>query len=712
LKIRSLNRALWPGAGFQRRLFFETLFSNTCFICKGSFPETGVLGKLRYSMDFNEQMPEPGSLLAQIRGPEDVKSLSKADLTRLAEEIRQIIIATVSRNGGHLASNLGVVELTIALHRVFNSPEDRIVWDVGHQCYAHKLLTGRLGDFPSLRRMGGMAGFPKRSESPHDAFNTGHASTSISAALGFLAGERIRGGRGMAVAVIGDGALTGGIAYEALSHAGQLGLPLVVILNDNKMSISPNVGGLSKYLSRLSMKAKYQLFRRTFDALVQRIPLAGRALGNAVLRLKRAVKAVFYTDNFFVDLGFEYVGPIDGHRLPMLIRVLEDVRKLGRPVVIHVITRKGKGYDIAEENPGAYHGVAPPSYSPGTESPEEPSFTEAFGAAILAAAERDPRVAAVTAAMEQGTGLSPFRKTFPGRFFDVGIAEEHAVIFAAGLAAQGLKPVTAIYSTFIQRGVDQVIHDTALQRLPGIFALDRAGFVGEDGETHQGIFDIALFRPVPGMTILSPASGTELRLMLEWALARAETPNAGPVMIRYPKDRCPPEIPAFSLPLVAGQGVWVRGRPGSAGPAPGGQNGLAERICLAFTGGLYREALDAAERLAARGIEMDLYNLRFLKPVDEDQLAGIMDSYGMVVFAEEGIRQGGFGEYAAELSRQRAVGGKLLVLAAPENFTALGTRQELLRANGLDGEGIAGSVFEALCSKKDLKAKSGVVSTA
>ncbi|MDR1025608.1 MAG: 1-deoxy-D-xylulose-5-phosphate synthase, partial [Treponema sp.] len=292
-----------------------------------------------------------------------------------------------------------------------------------------------------------------------------------------------------------------------------------------------------------------------------------------------------------------------------------------------------------------------------------------------------------------------------------GIAEEHAVIFAAGLAAQGLKPVTAVYSTFIQRGVDQVIHDMALQRLPGIFVLDRAGFVGEDGETHQGIFDIALFRPVPGMTILSPASQAELRLMLEWALAWAETPGAGPVAIRYPKDRCPPEIPAFSLPLVAGQGVWVRGRPGSAGPelALGGGDG---GICLAFTGGLYREALDAAERLAARNIEADLYNLRFLKPVDEDQLAGIMDSYGLVVFAEEGIRQGGFGEYAAELSRRRGTGGKILVLAAPENFTALGTRRELLRANGLDGEGIAGSVLEALCSNRDLKAKSGVVSTA
>jgi 1-deoxy-D-xylulose-5-phosphate synthase len=353
-----------------------------------------------------------------------------------------------------------VVELTIALHLVFDSPRDKIVWDVGHQCYAHKLLTGRYGAFPSLRRRGGLAGFPKRTESPHDSFNTGHASTSISAALGFLAGERILGERGMAVAVIGDGALTGGAAYEALSHAGQLALPLVVVLNDNKMSIGPNVGGLSKYLSRLSMKAKYQLFRRTFDAMVQRIPLVGEPLNEGIQRLKRAVKAVFYTDNFFVDLGFEYVGPIGGHSLSALAQVFRDVRKLGRPVVIHVITRKGKGYDNAEEDPGTYHGVSVPAPRGGL------SFTEVFGHSILKAAEGDPRIVAVTAAMEKGTGLSAFKNAFPSRFFDVGIAEEHALIFAAALAARGLKSVAAIYSTFIQRGVDQVIHDAALQKLP------------------------------------------------------------------------------------------------------------------------------------------------------------------------------------------------------------------------------------------------------
>ncbi|MDR2478389.1 MAG: 1-deoxy-D-xylulose-5-phosphate synthase [Treponema sp.] len=632
-------------------------------------------------------------LLPRIHSPADIKSFTPAELNQLAAEIRELIVATVIRNGGHLASNLGVVELSIALHRVFNSPEDKIVWDVGHQCYAHKLLTGRFAAFSGLRKSGGLAGFPKRDESPHDAFNTGHASTSISAALGLLAAERLLGGRGRTVAVIGDGALTGGLAYEALSHAGHLELPLIVILNDNKMSISPNVGGLSKYLSRLSMKGKYQTFRRHFDAIVKRIPFIGEAFFDTVLRLKRAVKAVFYTDNFFVDLGFEYVGPIDGHHIQGLSGVFEDVRRLERPVVIHVITRKGKGSRVAEEDPGNYHGVAPqnrPQRAAGQTPPDMvpvtanawPGFTGAFGAALLDAAVQDSRVTAVSAAMETGTGLSPFRKKFPRRFFDVGIAEEHAVTFAAALAARGLKPVAAVYSTFIQRAVDQIIHDTALQNLPVVFALDRAGFAGDDGETHQGLFDIALFRPVPGMTVLAPASGAELRLMLDYALGLGEAGQgrmpSGPVMIRYPKSSCPAEMPEFFRPLETGRGVWLRQGAGS--------------VCAAFTGGLYPEILDAAARLEAEGIDAALYNLRFLKPVDEDYLAGLMNSFDIVVFIEEGIREGGFGEYAASLARRRGCRAGIVTLAVEGDFAngrSLGTREELLRMNGLDGESIA-----------------------
>jgi 1-deoxy-D-xylulose-5-phosphate synthase len=643
-------------------------------------------------------MQNDDSLLARIRGPQDLGALGTVDLNRLAVEIRRLIVETVSRTGGHLASNLGVVELTIALHRIFNSPEDKIIWDVGHQCYAHKILTGRRGQFTTLRQSGGLAGFPKRSESPHDAFDTGHASTSISAALGFLAGERILGGKNRTVAVIGDGALTGGLAYEALSHAGQLGLPLIVILNDNKMSIGPNVGGLSKYLSRLSMKAHYQKFRRGFDAMARRLPLAGERFFELVVRLKRAVKAVFYIDNFFVDLGFEYVGPIDGHHIQTLMEVFRDARNLGKPVVIHVITRKGKGYGYAEDDPGSYHGVSsfsvdgglprPRDIPPGTEGPRPPSRDEpprraaplfctgAFSAAMREAARRDGRVRGSSAAMEKGTGLGPFKKEFRDRFFDVGIAEEHGVTFAAGLAARGLRPVAAVYSTFIQRAMDQVIHDVGLQNLPVLFALDRAGFVSDDGETHQGLFDISLFRPVPNMTILAPAGAEELKLMLDWALSRE-----GPAAIRYPKAPCPSGDPGFSAPLEQGRGVWIRREGGG-------------ECCIAFTGSLYPQALEAAERLECRGIRADLYNLRFLKPADEDYLVSIMEGYRTMVFAEEGIRSGGFGEYAAELCKRRGCRCEVLILAAEEGFTGLGKRDELLRYSGLDGEGIAARAMD------------------
>jgi 1-deoxy-D-xylulose-5-phosphate synthase len=547
---------------------------------------------------------------------------------------------------------------------------------VGHQCYAHKLLTGRAGVFGELRQAGGLSGFPRRLESPHDAFNTGHASTSISAALGLLAGESILGGENRAVAVIGDGALTGGLAYEALSHAGHLGLPLVVILNDNKMSISPNVGGLSKYLSRLSMKARYQSFRRTFDSMAKRLPLIGNAFYNAVVRMKRAVKAIFYTDNFFVDLGFEYVGPIEGHKIRLLEEVFRDVRKLERPVVVHVITKKGKGYEFAEHDPGAYHGVSSFSVTDGKlERRLGSGFTESFGGALVEAAKRDKRVVALTAAMEKGTGLSFFKKCFPRRFFDTGIAEEHTVTLAAALAARGLKPVAAVYSTFIQRAMDQVIHDVCLQRLPVVFALDRAGFVSDDGDTHQGLFDIALFRSAPNMTILAPAGGIELRAMLDWALS---DPNRGPVMIRYPKAPCPPEDRFSGFPLEPGRGIFIRRGGG--------------RICLAFTGGLCPQALTAADLLAGEKLETDLYNLRFLKPVDEDYLADIMSRYELMVFVEEGVKNGGFGEYAAELAVRRGCGVRLLILAVREQYVSLGTRDELLRENGLDGPGIARAV--------------------
>ena len=631
-------------------------------------------------------------ILSGIKSPHDLKALSFADLALLADEIRELIVSTVSRNGGHLASNLGVVELAIALHRVFNSPDDRIIWDVGHQCYAHKIITGRYEAFPSLRQAGGIAGFPKRTESPHDAFNTGHASTSISAALGMLAAEKLRKSGMRAIAVIGDGALTGGLAYEALSHAGQLGLPLIVILNDNNMSIGPNVGGLSKYLSRLSMKAKYQKFRRAIDTMVKKIPFAGVTLFAVMVRLKRAVKAVFYTDNFFVDLGFEYVGPIDGHHIPELIQVLRDAGNLNKPVVVHVITRKGKGYGLAETNPESYHGVPAFRIDRSLETaPGQKTFTQVFGGALLGAGRDDGRVVAICAAMEDGTGLSPFREAFPGRFFDVGIAEAHAVTFAAGLAERGFRPVAAIYSTFIQRAVDGVIHDVCLQNLPVVFALDRSGLVSDDGETHQGIFDISLFRSAPGISILAPAGEEELVQMLRWSLT-----ETGPVMIRYPKATCPSGDLSFYLPLEKGRGVWVMRQD--------------SRICIMFTGSLYPQVLAGAGILQARGIPIDLYNIRFLKPVDEDYLTSVMASYEMVIVAEEGRVPGGFGEYASELANRFDCGCSVKVLGVKEEFDALGTRDELLRRNGLDGEGIAEAIVSSEREKRKEKRDKSYVS--
>lgn len=655
---------------------------------KASINILQVRGKMTFPAGFKaftEKMQQTELILPGIKTLHDFKKLPADKLNRLAEEIREKIVSTVADNGGHLASNLGVVELTIALHRVFNSPHDKIVWDVGHQCYAHKLLTGRFSSFSSLRKQGGLAGFPKRSESPHDAFNTGHASTSISAALGLLAADQILGGKNHAIAVIGDGALTGGLAYEALSHAGHLRLPLIVILNDNKMSINANVGGISKYLSRLSMKVNYQTFRRHFDAMTKKIPVLGGFLFELVQRLKRAVKAVFYTDNFFVDLGFEYVGPIRGHNIQVLINVLEDVKKINRPVVIHVMTRKGKGYGFAEDDPDSYHGIGSFSINGGIaansaiNSGKKISFTESFSKALIEAAKRDSRVTAVTAAMRTGTGLSFFAETFANRFFDVGIAEEHAVTFAAGLAAQGLKPVVAIYSTFMQRAVDQVIHDTALQKLPVVFALDRSGFVAADGETHQGLFDIALFRNAPNTAILCPAGEIELRLMLDWALEQ----NTGPVIIRYPKAYCPQENTAFSIPVETGRGVLL---------SKGGGN-----ICLFFTGSLYREVQEAVSILKEQGFNADLFNLRFVKPIDEDYLIGLINKYKLAVFIEEGIKEGGFGEYASTLARQYDCKAKTIALGAKSCFfedeRSLGTREELLAANGLDGKGLAEQIF-------------------
>ncbi|MBL8966723.1 MAG: 1-deoxy-D-xylulose-5-phosphate synthase [Spirochaetaceae bacterium] len=611
------------------------------------------------------------SILDSIDSPADLKRLDAKGLRSLAEEIRGRIVATVSRNGGHLASNLGVVELTLALHRVFDSPKDAIVWDVGHQCYAHKLLTGRRDCFEGLRKAGGLSGFPKRSESCHDHFDTGHASTSISSALGLLAARSLQDEPGKVIAVIGDGALTGGMAFEALSHAGQLGLPLVVVLNDNKMSISPNVGALSRYLSRLSTTVRYQNFRSRVDALVRRIPLFGPWLYPLMVRGKSAVKALFFKENLFADLGFEYVGPIDGHNLPAMIQVFRELRSLKRPVVVHVLTRKGKGYELAEEDPARYHGVSPMRVSDGKiEARPAETFTEAFSASLIARGYADSRVVAVTAAMAKGTGLEEFRAACPGRLYDVGIAEEHAVTFAAGLATGGMRPVVAIYSTFMQRAVDQVFHDVALPRLPVTFVLDRAGAVEGDGETHQGIYDLALFRSMPNMTIIAPSDARELDMALAYGLA-----SDGPTMVRIPKARCPAEEPAAAEPLVAGRGVFLR----RAG---------AETLVVAL-GGLVPIAVEASDALLREGRSADVYSLRFAAPIDEEAFLDVAAPYRRILFLEEGVSSGGLGEALAALAARRLPRLSFAALGFPAEPFAQGTRAELLEMAGLSAAAVA-----------------------
>lgn len=638
------------------------------------------------------------AILDRVGSPDDIKRLSVRELYRLAAEIRGLIISTVSVNGGHLASNLGVVELTLALHRVFDTPRDSIVWDVGHQCYTHKILTGRRDAFRGVRRSGGLSGFPKRSESEHDAFDAGHASTSISAALGLLAANDRLGDAGSVVAVIGDGALTGGMAYEAMSHAGQLGLPLIVVLNDNAMSISRNVGAVSRYLSRLSATVRYQRLRRLLDRIILGVPFFGPRLHPLVLRVKRAAKAIFFKESLFSDLGFEYAGPIDGHNIQLLTDVLAQARAIRKPVVIHVVTKKGKGHPAAELNPSAFHGVSPalqsspasqsspalqssdPLDPAGAPSAKRPTFTAAFGQAMLAAAAADPRVVGVTAAMSSGTGLDEFQKTYPGRLFDVGIAEEHAVTFAAGMAAGGLRPVVAIYSTFMQRTLDQVHHDVALENLPVVFALDRAGAVPDDGETHQGIYDIQAYKAVPGLSIIVPASASELGHALRWALSAP-----GPAMIRYPKAVCPPERPAYAEPFVPGKGVFVR------------RSDPAASTLFVASGALVDEALRAATACAAAGVAADVYHLRFLKPVDAAAFVEAARRYSLVVIAEEGVLTGSVAsDLAAALIASGSDASRVIAVGFDERPLPQASRAELLTLAGLSASALAATALGAI----------------
>lgn len=619
-------------------------------------------------------------VLQRINSPRELKKLSQEELIQLAQELRAEIISVVAQNGGHLAPSLGVVELTIALHTVFDSPRDKIIWDVGHQAYAHKLLTGRRKQWKTLRRYGGLSGFPRRSESPHDPFGTGHSSTSISAALGMAVARDLRGERYKIVAVIGDGALTGGMAFEALNHCGHLGKDVLVILNDNEMSISRNVGALSNYLTRLRVDPTFVRAKEDIELLLQRIPSIGPTMARVAHRLKDSLKYLLIPGMLFEELGFKYYGPIDGHDLPLLISTLRDAKERHDPVLIHVLTRKGKGYPPAEANASRFHGTGPFAVETGLPEgcEDKPTYTAVFGRTLAELGRQDPRIIGITAAMPEGTGLNFFAEACPDRFFDVGIAEQHAVTFAAGLAALGMRPVVAIYSTFLQRAYDQIVHDVCLQELPVVFALDRAGLVGEDGPTHHGAFDLSYLRAVPNLVVMAPKDEPELQHMLYTALHLP-----GPSAIRYPRGQGPgAPLAAQYEELPVGKGELLR---------------TGKDVALVAVGSQVYPALEAANLLAQSGVEAAVINARFVKPLDEELLCRVAEKCKRVVTVEENALCGGFGSAVLELFQRKGLGHMpVLCLGLPDQFIPHGKRSELLALVGLTGQGIAGSVLSWL----------------
>jgi 1-deoxy-D-xylulose-5-phosphate synthase len=612
-------------------------------------------------------------LLTTINTPVDLRALAPEQLPALAEEVRECLIATVSQTGGHLAASLGAVELTLAVHYVLHTPKDKIVWDVGHQAYAHKLITGRREQFCTLRQAGGISGFPRRDESEYDTFDTGHGSTAIAAAVGMAKARDIAGEDHTVAAIVGDGAMTGGMAFEALNLAGHLKTPLIVLLNDNEMSIARNVGALSGYLSNVRLDPHYSKAKQDFESLVSRLPL-GESLIHAVDRFKDGVKHLLIPGMLFEELGFTYLGPIDGHSLPVLLDTLVHARELKRPVLIHCITQKGRGYQPAENDAAKWHRTGafdietgePVSVSSGH------SFTKVFGQQLVELGAQDARIVAITAAMREGTGLSAFAEKFPNRFFDVGMAEQTAVTFGAGLAAEGMRPVVAIYSTFLQRSYDQIIHDVALPRLPVTLALDRAGIVGEDGATHHGAFDLSFLRHIPGLVVMAPSDLTELAAMLQTARMLD-----GPCAIRYPR------------------GEGLNPPQGEVAPLPVGKAHLVKKgegVALLVLGTLLAPALAAAQALESKGIHAAVVNARFAKPLDEELICEIVRTCGRIVTVEENTVEGGFGSSVEELLQQHHLQVPVLTLGLPKQFVQHGTRAELLARCGLDEAGIARTV--------------------
>lgn len=613
------------------------------------------------------------NILETINSPADVKALSLDELKQLAEEIRQFLISVISKTGGHLAPNLGVVELSLALHRVFSTPEDKIVFDVGHQSYIHKIITGRREQFPTLRQYGGLSGFPKRSESEHDAFGTGHSSTSISAALGMAVARDLQGKDYNVVAVIGDGSMTGGMAFEALNNAGTLHKKMIVVLNDNEMSISKNVGAMSEYLYQLRTGETYNKIKHDIEGWLKNMEFGTDVL-KAIRRLKGSVKYLMVPTSIFEELGFTYLGPVDGHDLQGLTEVLQAAKKIDGPVLVHVLTKKGKGYKPAEESPNKFHGTGPFEIATGKKiaNPNAPiTYTEVFGKTLTELANEDKEIIGITAAMPDGTGMSTFAKAHPERFFDVGIAEQHAVTSAAGAAAAGMKPVAAIYSTFLQRAYDSVLHDICMQKLHVTLCLDRAGLVGDDGYTHHGVFDYAYLRSMPEMTIMAPKDENELRHMLKTAVD-----YDGPVSVRYPRGSgVGVEInePMHSLPI------------GKAEVLREGKN-----VCLWAIGSMVQSALQVAAKLAEQGISAGVVNMRFAKPLDKELLLAHAAQYGKIVTLEEGALQGGVGSAVLETLNEAKIlqQCRVLTLGIPDEFVLHGDKKLLMKDLGLDVDAI------------------------
>ncbi len=616
-------------------------------------------------------------MLERIKNGNEIKDMDNEELYTLAGEIREFLLDKTSKTGGHIASNLGVVELTLALHFVFELPKDKIIWDVGHQSYTHKLLTGRKDRFDTLRQFGGMSGFPKRAESPCDAFDTGHSTTSISAGLGYARARDLKGEDYSVVSVIGDGSLTGGMAYEALENAAQLDTNFIIVLNDNKMSISKNVGGMSRYLDRVRTADFYTGLKKGVTNTLEKIPVAGESIIRHIRKTKSSIKQLFVPGMLFEDMGVTYLGPIPGHNIKMLCRALREAKRIDGPVLVHVLTKKGKGFAPAEKAPDQFHGVGPFDRETGealTKSGKD-SYTDVFGKVLCDEAKRKPFLAAVTAAMADGTGLGRFSRMFPDRFFDVGIAEGHAVTFAAGLAAGGIKPVFAVYSSFLQRGYDQILHDVAMQKLPVMFAVDRAGLVGNDGETHQGIFDLSYLGSIPNLAVMSPKNKWEMADMVRFAVD-----YDAPVALRYPRGAAYDGYQAFRSGIALGKSETIYEESG---------------IAVVSIGHIFEEAAGCYRRLKEKGYSCTLVNARFLKPLDEERILSLCGNHKLIVTVEENVLSGGFSQRVEHCLMRHGKHVRVLACGIEDRFVEHGTIAQLRKANRIDAASLAERVQEA-----------------